>query len=172
MAGFLQTVLDNLHKIWPVRIIDADCQGVLFVLGRWTFLLSPGPYLFIPGLMRIEERVVVYQEMDCQLQSMVTKDNVETCFSGNVGYIIKDARKASTLVEDVDQTLERASRAHLADVVNQNNYDDIRKNIKKAGRIARNNLAREARVWGVDIVRVRFSDFVRCKQWRMFGGMQ
>jgi hypothetical protein len=48
VGQLFQLVLDNLYKLWPVRIVDADEQGLRFKYGKHTSLLQPGVHWFVP----------------------------------------------------------------------------------------------------------------------------
>ena len=168
MGQLLQIVLDNLFKLWPVRIIDCDCQGVRFTLGNPGELLQPGWYLHCPGLQKIEEWSVEYQELDCATQSVETSDGVAVTFSANVGYTIEDAAAMRTKVQNFDGTLERSLRGCLAKAVARMEYGELSEKREKIARWTLRTLRRESAEWGVTIKRVRWTDFTRSEQQRRF----
>jgi regulator of protease activity HflC (stomatin/prohibitin superfamily) len=169
MANFLQAILDHLKALWPVRIIDADCQGVRFTIGKHVSLLQPGLHFFCPGLQEIEEVAVAYQEIDCSLQSMQTSDDLSVTFSANVGYEIKDAVKWRIKVHHFDGSIERAARGYLGDLINQTDYETIRSHTGEFGDQVRVMLQKKAKLWGVKIVSVHLADFVKARQYRFLG---
>jgi regulator of protease activity HflC (stomatin/prohibitin superfamily) len=163
-----QLILDNLYKLWPVRLIDADCQGVRFTLGKFVKRLEPGPHLFFPGLQEIEEWSVAYQEIDCKTQSVDTTDGEPMTFSANVGYTIEDAKLMRTEVHNFDSTLERATRGILGDMVAECDLKSLRRSRKKLAADTLNALREETSGWGVTIHKVRLTDFTRAEQQRRF----
>lgn len=164
-------LLDNLKFLWPLRLIDADEQGVRFIGGKHVQHLMPGWYLHLPGWMKIESMVCTYQEVDCQVQSMDTKDNVPITFSANVGYVIHDYRNLRLVVQDYDGTLERSTRGILGELVESHNLADLRGARKSLAKKALKALTEETKDWGIEIQRVRLTDFApRTKQLRLFGG--
>lgn len=168
MGQLLQIILDNLFKLWPIRVIDTDCQGVRFTLGDPAEKLEPGWYLHCPGLQKIEEWAVKYQELDCATQSVETRDGVSITFSANAGYTIEDAAKMRTEVHDFDSTLERSLRGCLAKAVAKMNHADLVEKREKIARWTLRSLRRETAAWGVTIKRVRWTDFTRSEQQRRF----
>lgn len=167
MGQLLQIVLDNLYKLWPVRIIDVDSQGVkLFPKG--VKLLHPGVHWFIPGIQEIEHWTVSYQEIDCQLQSISTTDNISVTFSANCGYTVQDASLMRTKVQHFDSTLERALRSNLAEAVSNSEYVLTKRARKKLCSEALRALREETKEWGVTIEKVRLTDFVPAEQMRRF----
>lgn len=167
MGQLLQIVLDNLFKLWPYRIIDIDCNGLRFVR-KGTDILLPGGHWFFPGLQRIEEFSVVYQELDCLIQSIETKDGASVSFSANLGYVVTDIRKARCGLHHRDATLERALRGHLANVVADADFASSKRERKKLCTAAKAALKLEAEKWGVDVQIVRLTDFVKAQQQRRF----
>lgn len=169
MANFLQALLDHLKELWPIRIIDADCLGVRFTFGKHVAQLNPGLHFFCPGLQTIEEVAVVYQEIDCSLQSMQTSDDVAVTFSANVGYEIRDVVKWRTKVHHFDGSIERAARGHLGELINQTDYETIRTHTGDFGDEAKAKLQKQATAWGVRVKSVRLTDFVKARQYRFLG---
>lgn len=167
MGQFFQLILDNLFKLWPIRIIDVDSQGVKFSPKR-VKVLYPGIHWFIPGFQQIEEWAVVYQEIDCQLQSIATIDNIFVTFSANCGYTINDASLMRSKVQHFDGTLERAVRSNLAEAVADSEYALTKRKRKSLCYAALKALREETKDWGVTIEKVRLTDFVPADQQRRF----
>jgi regulator of protease activity HflC (stomatin/prohibitin superfamily) len=167
VGQLLQIVLDNLYKLWPVRIIDVDSQGVKFSPKK-VEKLDPGVHWFIPGWQEIEHWTVVYQEIDCQLQSIATTDNISVTFSANCGYTVQDASLMRTKVQHFDATLERALRSNLAEAVSDSEYVLTKRKRKSLCNAALKALRDETKDWGVTIEKVRLTDFVPAEQQRRF----
>jgi regulator of protease activity HflC (stomatin/prohibitin superfamily) len=167
VGQLFQLVLDNLYKLWPVRIIDIDSQGVKFSPKK-VEKLEPGVHWFIPGWQEIEHWTVVYQEIDCLLQSVATADNISVTFSANCGYTIQDAALMRTQVQHFDATLERALRSNLAEAVANSDYATTKVGRKRICSAALKALRKETEGWGVTIEKVRLTDFVPAEQQRRF----
>lgn len=101
---------------------------------------------------------------------METTDGVPVTFSANLGYEIRDASRARTEVHDIDTTLERAARGALGGIVAGKTWNAIHTGSRDLGDEARRAVAEVASGWGVKIVRVRLTDFVRSKSYRLFNG--
>lgn len=169
MGQLFQLILDNLFKLWPYRIIDVDCQGVRFIR-KGVELLQPGGHWFLPGFQYVEEHVVVYQELDCQTQSVETQDGESVTFSANIGYAVFDLVKARTGLHDHETTLERALRGHLAAAIADVDFAVSKRDRKKLCTAAKAALKPEATAWGIDVQQVRLTDFVKAQQQRRFMG--
>lgn len=170
MGQLLQILLDNLHKIWPIRVIDANQQGVRFDRGKNVTLLRPGVHWFIPGLQRIDKGHTIYQQLDCGLQSMQTKDDVSVTFSINVGYTVLDAAQVVTRFYNFDHTLQCIARGRLGEIVNATLYADLQQRLPEIARSMRLALRKEVRESGVRIKDVRLDEFAKTRQYRLLGG--
>jgi regulator of protease activity HflC (stomatin/prohibitin superfamily) len=170
MGDFLRQILDHIKELWPIRVVDPDHQGVLFDRGRTAISLAPGYHWFIPGIQRIETIAVVYQELDCQLQTVETLDGIAVTFSANIGFEVRDAARARTAVHDVDATLERSARGALGKFVTERKWSDLTGHASELVSDARKAVADDAAGWGVKIVRVRLTDFARSRIYRVLGG--
>lgn len=125
MGEFFRLLLDSIHSWWPIRLIDAGCQGVLYRHDGTVRLLSPGRHYFWPKLWRIEEVQVQTQNTDCGLQSLTTKDGVEITLSLNVTYSIDDAAVLWTAYSHFDSTLINIARGHAAEIIAETSWEEI-----------------------------------------------
>jgi regulator of protease activity HflC (stomatin/prohibitin superfamily) len=168
VGQLLQLILDNLYKLWPIRIIDADEQGLRFHKGVPT-LRQPGICWFIPGLQKVEKINVVYQEIDCEVQSMETTDGISISFSANAGFVVTNVVKYRLGVHDADATIERCLRGILGEIVETTQFADLRASRKRLADRAKRELIKQVEPWGVEVQKVRLTDFTRSKQYRLFG---
>lgn len=123
--GFIERILEWLAEFWPIRVIDAGCQGILYKQDGTAKCLTPGWHLFIPRLQRIEEVNVQYQNVDCGLQSLTTKDGMEISISLNVGYRIADVALLYTSYQHFDSSLINMARGHAAEIVCETAWADL-----------------------------------------------
>jgi regulator of protease activity HflC (stomatin/prohibitin superfamily) len=125
MGDFFRMMLDKLHELWPIRIVDAGNQGVWYKQNGKAKCLKPGWHLFIPKLQRIEEVACQYQNVDCGLQSLTTKDGKEVSLSLNVGYRINDAALLWTTYQHFDTSLVNLARGHAAEIVCESEWEEL-----------------------------------------------
>jgi regulator of protease activity HflC (stomatin/prohibitin superfamily) len=171
MGGqLIQAILDNLYKLWPYRIVDIDERGVRFTFGQ-PKALTPGGHWFVPGFQTIERYHIAYQEIDCALQSMETKDGIGITVSANVGYVIVDVVKYRTAVYNTDATLERAMRGTLGEIIETSTFEQLRGGRKRLSISLKKELTKQGEEWGVEIRNARLTDFTRTRAYRVFGGL-
>lgn len=125
MGEFFQRLLDKLHDFWPIRIIDAGCQGVLWRHNGTVKRLAPGWHWFWPKLWNIDQVNVQYQNIDCGVQHLTTKDGKQISISLNVAYSIVDAALLRSTFYHFDTTIVNDARGHAAEIVVQTEWKEI-----------------------------------------------
>jgi len=169
MGAFLQKILDNLYKLWPFRIVDADEQGLRFNPRGTITLLLPGFHWHCPGLQRIETMNVVYQQLDCGVQNMETKDGIGVSISFNVGYTVKDAARQVIQYYQFDHTLRLAARGYVGMLIHRYTYAELQQKLPDISRELLEELRKETARSGVLIKDVRPDEFGKSKIYRFIG---
>ncbi len=169
MGQLLQLILDNLFKLWPCRIVDADAQGVKFLSNGKVALLLPGRHLFCPGFQRIEEIHTAYQQVDCGVQNMETADGVSVSFSFNVGYVIKDAALLRTKYYEFDATLRLIVRGMLGLIIHEHTYENLQRMLPEIAAKILTDLRNEVAGSGARIKDVRPDEFGKSRLYRFIG---
>lgn len=170
MGQLVQLILDNLYKLWPVRIIRANEQGVRLGHKGDAKLLLPGKHLFCPGLHQIERKVVSYQMTDCDLQSCTTKDGVEVTVSLNLGYEIRDLALMWVKYEHFDTSLINKARGHALEVIMATEHAVLSAEPAKIARAILAAVREDVRGTGIKLVDAQLDQFVKARQYRFLGG--
>jgi len=170
LTNVFQWLLERLKDWWPIRIVDADEQGVKFSGGKDVSLLPPGPHVFFPHWQKIEKVNVKYQEVDCLTQALESSDGVAFLISANVGYEIIDAVKWRTEVQSFDATIERLVRGIIAEVAASLTYADLHGPESQLAirRAVLRKLRSVGKPWGVRFRRVAITDLARARPLRIF----
>jgi regulator of protease activity HflC (stomatin/prohibitin superfamily) len=170
MGQLLQLILDNLFKLWPVRMIRAHEQGVRLGRKGDAKLLLPGWHLFMPGVHQIERMVTAYQMVDCDLQSCTTRDGKEITVSLNLGYRITDLALMWVNHQHFDTTLINKARGHALEVIMATDFDVLTAEPAKIARVILAAAREDVRGTGVKLVDAQLDQFVKAKQYRFLGG--
>lgn len=125
MGEFFQRLLDKLHDFWPIRIVDAGCQGVLWKHNGTVKQLEPGWHWFWPKLWIVEQVNVQYQNIDCGVQHLTTKDGKQVSISLNVAYHIIDAALLRSTYQHFDTTIVNDARGHAAEIVTAATWPEL-----------------------------------------------
>ncbi len=125
MGDFFQLLLDNLRDFWPIRIINAGHQGVLWKHDGTATLVEPGWKWVWPKIWTVDEVAAQYQNIDCGVQNLTTKDGVQISISLNVAYSIVDAAALYTGYQHFDTTVVNDARGHAAEIIVQSTWDEL-----------------------------------------------
>jgi Membrane protease subunits, stomatin/prohibitin homologs len=169
MGQLLQLILDNLYKLWPVRIIRAHEQGVKLGRKGDAKLLQPGWHWFCPGVHQIERMVAAYQMVDCDLQSCTTRDGKEVTVSLNLGYRIIDLALMWVGYQHFDTTLVNKARGHVLEVIMATDYAVLCAEPAKIARTILSSAREDVRGSGVKLVDAQLDQFVKTRQYRILG---
>lgn len=166
MGQLFQLILDNLYKLWPFRVVDADEQGLRFNPNGTISLLKPGFHVFLPGLQRIETLNVVYQQLDCGIQNMETKDGISVSISFNVGYTVANAAQQIIQYYNFDHTLKLLTRGRVGELIHCYTYVELQQRLLEISNELLSTLRKEMAGSGVRIKDVRADDFGKSKMYR------
>lgn len=168
MGQLFQLILDNLYKLWPYRIIDADCQGVRLYRGGMT-LLKPGGHWHFPGLHQIEEYCTVYQNIDCGEQRLTTKDAIKVTLSCNLGYRITDLMKMRLQFQHFDTSLRNVARGIVYEVVAEHTYAELIADPQMIQQALLKGCRKELEGTGVRVMDAKLDQFAETRMYSIFG---
>ncbi len=105
--------------------VDRDHAGLLFLDGRYVDQLQPGLYAFWKdaGDARVVELDMRETQVDVSGQEMLTADKVTLRINAMVTYLVKDARRAVSAVDDVRQAIYRETQLALRAAVGNRELD-------------------------------------------------
>lgn len=115
----------QVAHVLDICTVDRDCEGVLYVDGRFIETLLPGQYAFWKGAA--DARVVQVDtretSVDVSGQEIMTADKVTLRMNALVGYRVVDARQAVSTTDDVRQAIYRETQLALRAVVGARDLD-------------------------------------------------
>lgn len=165
MGGeIIQAILANLAQLLPWRIIMSYRMGVRWTWGKNPVKLEPG-FHWCWWLMHTVDTVFSVEEViDLPTQSLVTKDGKTVCFSVNIGLVVRDPVMYYCAVQDFDASTRGLAMTHLAERVRTQDYEDLVRDLKKLEDSLKGTLTTRFKVWGTEVTRVGFTDFVQTRQ--------
>ena len=165
----LTSLLDNVVNILPMKIVHTYEQGVYYKQGKDVKLLRPGIHFHRPIIDGIEKISTVPQTIYLPTQSILTKDGEAVSVSSNLEYKIHNARKVWTKVQDLDSSLHNTGMGYLSRFVRGYNYNVLARSTGKLEEEVLDNLNEKVNPWGVTVKEFYVTDFVKAKQYRLFG---
>lgn len=168
-STFIQSVLDNIFYLIPVRIVHSYEKGVLFKQGKDVAELGPGVHWFIPWLWSIEIVPAAPEVQNLPTQSVMTKDRKTIAFSCNICYQIEDARKMFTQIQQFDSAIEGFAMVHLAEMLSQHTVIQYHNKREALHEEFAKTLNEKVNEWGAKIIWVGITDYTEVRAWRLFG---
>jgi regulator of protease activity HflC (stomatin/prohibitin superfamily) len=146
-------------------ICDQWDRHVLFTLGRFTKVVEPGLYFYIPfvqGVKRVvDTRIITYT---VPLQKGLTKDNIPVEVDAIVFYKVSDTKASVLNVDDYHNATQLSVRSAIRDMVGKSTLDELLSERDKIGDIVREHTAELVMQWGVLIVTVEIKDVIVAKE--------
>jgi regulator of protease activity HflC (stomatin/prohibitin superfamily) len=140
-------------------------RHVLFTLGRFTRVIEPGLYFYIPfvqGVKRVvDTRIITYT---VPLQKGLTKDNIPVEVDAIVFYKVANVEASVLKVDDYHIATQLAVRSAIRDMVGKSKLDELLSERDEIGDIVREHTSELVTQWGVLIVTVEIKDVIVSKE--------
>lgn len=169
-GNLLTTILENLAKLIPGRMINDYERGVRYTRGRPRHTqLGAGWWWFVPLYQSIKIVSVKDQVKDIATQSVTTRDDVSVSASLCIEYEIFDAVLWQNEVHEFDESLHGLSKIYLSRAFRVRDYAYLRTHQRRVEHAMERALGKHAREWGVLIRTVGLETFVKARQFRIMG---
>jgi len=133
-------------------------RAVVFRFGRFVGVRGPG-WIFI--LPYIEDYRIVdlrIQTIDVPKQEVVTKDNIVLMIDAVIYLRVVDPAKAVLNVDDYKKASQLFVQAMIRDLIGSMTLEEVIGNIEKLNEKLKEELAKIAKEWGVEVVSVQIKD--------------
>ena len=146
-------------------ICDEWDRRTLFTLGRFTKIVGPGLYFYIPLLQsikhKIDMRIMTYT---VPLQKGLTKDNIPVEVDAIVFYRVNNVKLAVLSVDDYHAATQLSVRSSIRDMVGKSSLDELLSERDKIGDIILQHVAEFVSQWGVLIIGIEIKDVIVSKE--------
>ena len=155
------------HSVQADRVLDTASieqgyQGVLFIDGKFTDVLSPGRYAFWNNTATVKLVPVDVREtmIDVGGQEIMTADKVTLRMNAVATYRVVDPRQAVTAVDDGRQALYREVQLALRAVVGARELDALLADKDVVAREVEEQVRRRVGELGLELVSVGVRDVI------------
>lgn len=136
-------------------------RKVLFTLGRFTRVIGPGVYFYVPLLQSpkrtVDVRIVTYT---VPLQKGLTRDNIPVEVDAIVFYKVSNVKFAVLNVDNYNAATQMATRASIRDMVGKSNLDQLLSERDRVGDLIREHISDFVMQWGVTVIAVEIKDVI------------
>jgi regulator of protease activity HflC (stomatin/prohibitin superfamily) len=142
--------------------VGRGCVGVLFVDGRYTDTLEPGPWAFWKGAADIRVVDVDLRELTLDVlgQEIMSADKVTLRLNAVATYRVSDPRRAVCTSDDYKQALYREAQLVLRAVVGTRELDSLLADKESVASEAAAFLAPRAEALGLQVTALGIRDLI------------
>ncbi|HEY3375926.1 MAG TPA: slipin family protein [Armatimonadota bacterium] len=141
-----------------VRVAAQWERGVVLRLGKFQGVRGPGMLYIIPILEYVrfvDTRTLV---LNIPRQKVITRDNVPAEIDGALFFLVTDAQRAITLIQDFRFAIAQYAQAALRDVVGGLSLDDLLSEREHIQQQIGLNIEEHIKEWGLHVDSIRLQD--------------
>lgn len=141
-----------------LKQINQYQRGVVYTMGRYSYILEPGWKVLIPGFQSMVKVDIRTKAVDVPKQETITLDNVTCKMNAVIYYKIADPNKAINEVEDVFYAVSQLAQTTMRRVAGEASLDELLSNREKIAKAILESIDKTTDAWGVDVEAVELKD--------------
>lgn len=141
-----------------IRIINQYERGIVFTLGKFSSLRSPGLNIIIPILQTMRKVDVRSTPVDVPKQEVITKDNVTVGVDAVVYFRVIDPAKAVLETTNYTYATAQFAQAALRDVVGNVELDELLSKREDISIQIKTIVDSQTDQWGIDVENVKIQN--------------
>jgi regulator of protease activity HflC (stomatin/prohibitin superfamily) len=158
-GGFLPILFfAAILALMGIRIVMEYERGVLFTLGKYSRVMSPGLNVIIPIVQSMRKVDTRIKTVDIPKQEVMTKDNVPATINAVVYMRVIDANKAILKIQDYVYAVSQYGQTALRDVIGNKTLDAVLTERKEVADEIKEIVDKETDEWGIDITAIKIQD--------------
>lgn len=152
LFGFMAVVLFFM-LILSVRIIFEYERGILFTLGKYSGIRTPGFNIILPLVQRLPIVDLRLQVADVPEQSPITKDNVSLRVDAVIYYKVreKEAQNSIIMVEKYRYAINQLAQTTVRNIIGEMTLDEVLSNRDQASNKIQAIVDKASDPWGVKV---------------------
>jgi regulator of protease activity HflC (stomatin/prohibitin superfamily) len=146
--------------IFVVRpiIINEYERGVVYFLGRYNGILTPGFHLIIPLLQNVKKVDMRTKAVDIPKQEAISRDNVSYKMNAVIYYKVDDAAKTINEVESVYWAVSQLAQTTMRRIAGEVTLDELLSNREKIAQEILKAIDPSTEEWGINVSSVELKD--------------
>jgi len=141
-----------------LRILREYERGVVYTMGRFSYILNPGWRLIIPIFQSFRKVDIRTKAVDVPKQDTITKDNVTCKMNAVIYYKVTDSAKTINVVEDVYYAMLQLAQTTMRRVASEATLDELLSQREKIAKQILSIVEEHATAWGIDVQTVELKD--------------
>lgn len=133
-------------------------RGVVFTMGRYSYMMEPGWRLLIPIFQTFKKVDVRIKAVDVPDQKAITRDNVPVTVNAVIYYKVADAAKAIIEVENFYYAISQYAQTTMRNIVGEVTLDELLAQRDKIAERIKEIVDKETDDWGIKVNNVELKD--------------
>lgn len=168
MQPIIDWLIDNFYALWPLWRVEFWETALRVRGGIDRDILAPGLRWRWPLFDEIEREPTTVQTINLPACSITTADAVAVTASGNVRFRVVDIRLYWRSIHDGHDVLSNILMGRLARSICDNDFGMLHDQWDELHDEVLANLQDAVGCYGVKVEAVDLTDFVPCRQYRLF----
>jgi len=143
-----------------IKQINQYQRGVVFTLGRYSGLRSPGWRPIIPVVQKLYKVDIRTKTVDVPNQEVITRDNIPVYINAVVYYKINDVAKSIIEVEDYRYAVSQLAQTTMRNAVGERTLDELLQKRNEIAGTIKADLDVKTDPWGIDVEMLELKDVI------------
>lgn len=158
MPYYIAIILIIGLVVSSLRQVNEYQRGVMFTIGKFTGVKSPGWRFVIPVFQAIHKVDMRVKAVDVPDQKAITKDNISVGVNAVIYYKVTDASKAILAVENFRHAVSQLAQTTMRNIVGEVELDDLLSERDKISERIRSIVDLASDEWGIKVDNVELKD--------------
>ena len=159
IMGIIMVFMGIIMVFKGIQVVPQTKVFLIERFGKYRTTLNAGLNWIIPFLDHVSNKVdILERQLPQQSISVITKDNVEVVLKTIVFLRVVEASKATYRIQNMSSAVENAATSIVRSTGGELVLDDIQTSRQKINDRIKENLSKEAEIWGVEITRTEIVD--------------
>lgn len=141
-----------------LKQINQYQRGVIYTMGRFSYVLGPGWRIIIPGFQSLTKVDIRVKAVDVPKQETITLDNVTCKMNAVIYYKITDPNKAINDVQDVFYAVSQLAQTTMRRIAGEVTLDELLSQREKVAHSILESVDKTTDDWGIDVEAVELKD--------------
>ncbi len=133
-------------------------RGVLFTMGRYSGILTPGWRFVWPIFQSFKKVDIRIKAVDVPDQKAITRDNVSVMVNAVIYYKVSEPAKAVIEVENFYYAISNYAQTTMRNIVGETTLDELLSQREKIADRIREIVDKETDAWGLKVNNVELKD--------------
>lgn len=144
--------------VFVIRQVNEYERGVMFTMGKFSGLKSPGWRIVIPIFQRMRKVDLRVKTVDVPDQDAITKDNVSIRMNAVLYYKVSNADKAILEVEHFAYAVSQLAQTTMRNAAGEVTLDELLKNRDEVAVRIKEIVDKASDPWGIKVESVELKD--------------